>query len=49
MTKADLVSEIALKTGINKTEVQATVEGIMDSISNSLETGDNVRHEFFLK
>ena len=42
MTKADLIYDIALKTGINKTEVQATVEALMHSISNALETGDNV-------
>ena len=42
MTKADLVSDIAIKTGINKEEVCVTIEALMLSISNALETGDNV-------
>ena len=42
MTKADVVAEIANKTGIEKVAVQATVEAFMDSIKNSLETGNNV-------
>ncbi|MEI7594248.1 MAG: HU family DNA-binding protein [Bacteroidota bacterium] len=42
MTKADVVAEIANKTGIEKIAVQATVEAFMDSVKNSLETGNNV-------
>lgn len=42
MTKADIVTEIAEKTGIEKVQVQATVEAMMDSIKNSLTKGDNV-------
>lgn len=42
MTKADVVAEIANKTGIEKVAVQATVEAFMDSIKGSLETGNNV-------
>ena len=42
MTKADVVAEIANKTGIEKVAVQATVEAFMDSIKSSLETGNNV-------
>ena len=42
MTKADVVSEIAEQTGIEKVAVQATVEAFMDSVKNSLESGENV-------
>ena len=42
MTKADLVTEISEKTGIEKVAVQATVEAFMNSIKNSLEKGNNV-------
>ena len=42
MTKAEIVAEIANKTGIEKVAVQATVEAFMDSIKNSMTTGQNV-------
>ncbi len=42
MTKADIVSKIAEKTGLEKTDVQATVEIFMEEVKNSLEEGDNV-------
>ena len=42
MTKAEIVAEIANKTGIEKIAVQATVEAFMDSIKNSMTTGQNV-------
>ena len=42
MTKADIVSEIANQTGIEKIAVQATVEAFMVSVKNSLEKGENV-------
>lgn len=42
MTKADIVSKIAEKTGMEKTDVQATVEIFMEEVKNSLEEGDNV-------
>lgn len=42
MTKADIVAEIADKTGIEKVAVQTTVEAFMNSIKTSLEAGDNV-------
>ena len=42
MTKADIVSEIADKTGIEKVDVQTTVEAFMSSIKGSLEDGENV-------
>jgi len=42
MTKAEIVAEIASKTGIEKVAVQATVEALMESIKGSLSKGDNV-------
>jgi DNA-binding protein HU-beta len=42
MTKADIVNEISKNTGIEKTEVQKTVEAFMESLKNSLSEGDNV-------
>lgn len=42
MTKAEIVAEIANKTGIEKVAVQATVEAFMESIKKSLSSGENV-------
>ena len=42
MTKADIVTEIAETTGIEKVAVQATVEAFMDSVKTSLTRGNNV-------
>ena len=42
MTKADIVNEIALKTGIEKIVVQSTVEAFMNEIKTSMQSGDNV-------
>ena len=42
MTKADIVAEIAEKTGIEKVVVQATVEAFMNTVRGSLERGTNV-------
>lgn len=42
MTKADIVNDIAEKTGLEKNEVQTTVEAFMSSIRKSLEKGENV-------
>lgn len=42
MTKAEIVAEIANKTGIEKVAVQATVEAFMEAVKNSLANGDNV-------
>ncbi len=42
MTKADIVAKISEKLGIEKNDVQATVETFMDEVKNSLEGGDNV-------
>lgn len=42
MTKAEIVAEIANKTGIEKVAVQATVEAFMETIKNSMINGENV-------
>jgi DNA-binding protein HU-beta len=42
MTKADIVAKISEKLGLEKGDVQATVETFMNEVKNSLETGDNV-------
>ncbi len=42
MTKADLVSKISEKLGMEKGDVQATVESFMEEVKASLENGDNV-------
>ncbi len=42
MTKAEIVAEIASKTGIEKVAVQATVEAFMDTVKNSMVNGQNV-------
>jgi len=42
MTKADIVAKIADKLGLEKTDVQATVETFMEEVKTSLESGDNV-------
>ncbi len=42
MTKADLVSEIADQTGIEKIVVQTAIEAFMNSVKGSLEDGKNV-------
>jgi len=42
MTKADIVSKISDQTGIEKVAVQATVEAFMESVKESLTSGNNV-------
>lgn len=42
MTKADIVNEIAEKTGIERNDVQTTVEAFMKTVKGSLERGENV-------
>lgn len=42
MTKAEIVSDIADKTGIEKVAVMATVEAFMESIIDAMEKGNNV-------
>lgn len=42
MTKADIVTEISEKTGIEKVAVLTAVEAFMNSVKESLESGNNV-------
>ena len=42
MTKAEIVSDIAKKTGIDKTTVLNTVEAFMSSVKESLANEENV-------
>lgn len=42
MTKAEIVTEIAKETGIEKVAVQATVESFMETIKESLVEGENI-------
>lgn len=42
MTKADIVTRISDKTGMERADVQATVEAFMKEVRTSLESGDNV-------
>ena len=42
MTKAEIVSKISDKSGLDKNEVQLIVENFMDEVTNSLKDGQNV-------
>lgn len=42
MTKAEIVNTIVLETGINKKDVMAIVESLMEEIKNSLEKDEPV-------
>ena len=42
MTKADIVSQIAEQTGMEKHDVQITVEAFMHTVRDNVERGDNV-------
>lgn len=42
MTKADIVTKISERLGIEKIETQAVVEQFMKEVKNTLETGENV-------
>ena len=42
MTKADIVTEIATKTGIDKVAVQATLEAIMQTMKQTMVKGENI-------
>lgn len=42
MRKADLVNEIAQKTGVPKVDVLVTLEQFFKEVKNSLEDGENV-------
>ena len=42
MTKAEIVTQIAGKTGVEKAAVQTTIEAFKASIKTTLEAGNNV-------
>ncbi|MEZ4827981.1 MAG: HU family DNA-binding protein [Bacteroidia bacterium] len=42
MTKAEVIVEIAQKTGIDKADVSASLEGFFAVVKNSLANGENV-------
>ena len=42
MTKAEIVSKICDKLGLDRNDVQLTVENFMDEVISSLESGQNV-------
>ena len=42
MTKADIVSEVAKATGVEKVEALAVVESFMDVVKGSLAKGESV-------
>jgi DNA-binding protein HU-beta len=42
MTKAEIVTDISNKTGIEKVTVQHTVEAFMEAVKKSMVNGENV-------
>ena len=42
MTKAEVISEVADKTGIDKADVQATVEAFFKVVKDSMADGNNI-------
>jgi DNA-binding protein HU-beta len=42
MTKADIITEISTKTGLEKTDVQATVEAFFKVVKSAMIEGENV-------
>jgi DNA-binding protein HU-beta len=42
VTKADVINEIADKTGIDKADVTATVEAFFTVVKNSMANGNNI-------
>ncbi len=42
MTKAEIVADVANKTGVEKVAVQAVVESFMDVVKNAMVNGENV-------
>lgn len=42
MTKADIVAEISQKTGLDRNQVQSTVESFFDVVKDSMEQGENI-------
>lgn len=42
MTKADVINEIANKTGVSRLDVQASVEAFFIVVKNSMADGENI-------
>lgn len=42
MTKADIINEIAEKTGVDKADVNATVEAFLSVVKNNMAAGHNI-------
>lgn len=42
MTKAEIVADVANKTGVEKVAVQAVVESFMEVVKSSMMNGENV-------
>lgn len=42
MTKADIITKISEKTGIEKADVQATIEKFFDVVKDSMEQGESI-------
>ncbi len=42
MTKADVINEIAEKTGIDKADVQTSIEAFFTVVKNSMADGSNI-------
>ncbi len=42
MTKAEIVADIANKTGIEKVAVQAVIESFMESLKDTMISGENI-------
>ena len=42
MTKAEVIAQIADKTGIDKSDVSTTVEAFFNVVKNSMADGDNI-------
>lgn len=42
MTKADIVEQIAAKTGLTKTDTALVVEGVLEALKDALITGNTV-------
>jgi DNA-binding protein HU-beta len=43
MTKAELVAQMADKTGLNKTQANAALQAFIESVTTSLKSGAEVR------
>jgi len=42
MTKSDIIKEVAEGTGLTKVEIEAVLDGVIHSISESLKRGERV-------